>query len=85
LVLDHPRKTVLNVVRLEDVPPFCIDRAEHGIAPPMGTAITIPITGAIGVTIYVCTPAFGPVAPDDILAEIAERLELAEEESPYKW
>jgi hypothetical protein len=39
---------------------------EHGIAPPMRQAVTLPAViemGARGadIIIYVCTPAFGPI------------------------
>lgn len=63
-----------------------LNRVEHGIAPPMRSAITIPATVEMGargvdVVVYVGTSAFGergvPTSDRELLAiarEIADRL-----------
>ena len=54
-----------------------INEVEHGIRPPMNAAITIPVDGIQGVSIYVvASPFTGQHVSDEELQRIANALEI---------
>jgi len=54
-----------------------IEEIEHNIAPPMGAAITIPVSGVRNVVVFVAASGFQPVSLTDLVA-VAQRLTLAD-------
>jgi len=55
-----------------------IDQVEHNIAPPMASAITLPVDGLHNVAVYVARSPFGGAddVTDRLLKEIASQLQL---------